>query len=779
MMTKARYPATAGACSIALLLSPTPAAAQDQSSPAPATLPAASKPAASAGGDAAAEIIVTARKVGENLQRTPVAVSAISGELLERQSLVQLEDLSNVVPNLQLTTSSASGTGALVYIRGVGSNSSSLYADSPVAVYVDGALLPHGAALSFDLPDLDHIEVLRGPQGTLFGRNTTGGAVNLFTSQPTEQASAKLMASYGTDNDINANAVLNSGEIAPGLRLKATYAHDQIDGFVNSPGVSKSESPGFRKTDAASGEIRWQPSSTFTATYRGDYGTVKQRYYAQFLEMSPLSTAYYGNSPNLGGAPLLVSPKYIGTEYLDPRLPPNHVTTYGHALTLDYDPSAAINIKSITAYRHFTQHLYPQFTGSAGLLGTVLNPANPANPVETVGPFINIGQPGRQSQWSEELQLSGKTGDFTYVIGGYYFSESIDDSLPSDITFILSPTSALQLHKRRTYHIDTQSYAGFGQLSYRPGALDDRLEVTGGVRYTSDNKTLHEVDTSSSAPTFLSQDLRNHWSDLSGAGSVSFQWTPLFMTYARVSNGYKAGGYNPGSLQPAYNPEHAVSYEAGFKSELLGRHVRFNVDLFDTEYNDLQVSQFNGVTGASEIINAAKARYRGGEAELHATFGRIAIDGSFGYVDPKFLHYFNVNASGAMVDVANQAKVPGVSKYTANIGGSYTFPETGIGKPSLRLDYAYRSSQYSYTLLSLVAYAQFFPIQALHELNGSIKLADIPLAVHGQYSIEVFGRNLLDNIRRIGVTDFGPSLGVVSGYYDRGRIVGVRLRAGL
>jgi iron complex outermembrane receptor protein len=768
---KGQYLASVSLCGLALIFSSAPVAAQD-------------RPASAAASDAAAttsmapgDIVVTARKVGENLQRTPVAISAISGEALQRQSLFQIEDLSNVVPNLQITTSSASGTGALVYIRGIGSTSSSLYADTPVAVYVDGVLLPHGAALSFDLPDLDHVEALRGPQGTLFGRNTTGGAVNLFTTRPTEKAGARMMISYGSSNYLNGHIVLNSGEIAPGLRVKATYAHDQIDGFVNAPGVSKSQSPGFRNADAASATIEWKPLSDFTATYRGDYSNAKQRYDAQFLQMAPTPTAYYSKSPTFGGAPLIVSPTFVGTEYLDPRLPPNDVTTYGHALTLDYTPSPLINIKSITAYRHFSQQLYPQFTGSAGLLGPVANPANPANPIEIVGPFINTGQPSTQHQWSQELQLSGKTGDLTYVIGGYYFSESIQDSLPSDVSFVLSPASALQLHKRRTYHIDTTSYAGFGQLSYRPAALDDRLEITGGIRYTEDHKTLHEVDTSSTAPLFLTQDLRNRWSSLSGLGSLSFQWTPGFMTYVRVSNGYKAGGYNPGSLQPAYNPEKAISYEAGFKSEFFQRHVRFNADIFDTEYDNLQVSQFNGATGASQIINAAKARYRGGEVELHAIFGGLAIDASLGYVDPKFLHYFNVNAAGMNVDVANLTKVPGVSRYTFNVGAGYTFSRTSIGTPSVRMDYAFRSTQFSYTLQSLVAYAQNYPVQALDEVNGSIALADIPLGGSRKFGLELFGRNLLDKIRRTGVVDFGTSLGAVSGYYDRGRTLGIRLKA--
>ncbi len=514
-----------------------------------------------------------------------------------------------------------------------------------------------------------------------------------------------------------------------------------------------------------------------TADYRFDASRVTQRGYAQFQYMAATPTAYYGNSPANGGAPLLVSPDYLGVEYLDPRLPPNMVESFGHALTLDYDLSDAANFKSITAYRHLVQHLFPQFTGSAGLLGPVLNPAVPGQPVEIVGPFINVGQYGYQHQFSEELQLSGKRDDFTYVVGAYYFNEEIDDSLPSDVTFVLSPVSALQIHKKRTYNIKIETVAAFGQASYKPAALDDKLELTVGVRYTRDDKKFFEFDTSSSPPSPLSQTLNNNWSNVSGVVSLSYQWTPTLMTYGRVSNGYKAGGYNPGSLQPAYNPEKAVSYELGMKSDWFEHRLRVNVDLFDTEYRDVQVSQFNGATGASQILNAAAARYRGGEIEAHAVVGSLLIDASIGYVDPQYLHYYNLNGLGQLVDVADQTKVAGISKVTANIGFGYSFPTTPIGDFSVRVDYAYRSAQDSYTLQSLVAYAQLLPAEKLQELNGSVTLANIPLGSGAaRFQVDLYGRNLLDINRRTSVVDFGTSLGVASGYYDRGRLVGIRLK---
>ncbi len=769
-MLKARW-LTGGA--LMAMLPAVPAAAQQ------AEVVATAEADAAAGEDLPDEIVVTARKFGESLQKTPVAVSAINGELLERQSIYRLEDLSNVVPNLQFTTSGASGTGTLVYMRGIGSNSASLYADSPIAVYVDGVLLPRGSALSFDLPDLARVEALRGPQGTLFGRNTTGGAINLYTTKPTEEAGAKVTASYGTDDYIVAKTVLNTGNLGgSNLRLKLTYAHDQIDGFAEAPGVKDSRAPGFRNTDGVSATLLWEASPDFTAEYRGDYATTMQRFYAQYLAVTPTPTAYYNRSPSLGGAPFLVSPDYIGTEYLDPRLVPNKVETQGHALTLDYALSESLSLKSITAIRELDQFLAPQFTGSAQLVGTVLNPLNPASPLEVVGPFINTGQPGKQDQFSQELQLSGTAGDLTFVAGAFYFDEDIDESLPSDVTFVLSPTTATQIHRRRTYYTGIKSYAGFGQASWRPGALDDKLEVALGIRYTEDHKELNERNTSSTGTPVVMQQLDNKWSKTSGAASLSYQWTPGFMTYVRASNGYKAGGYNPGSLQPAYNPESAISYEAGFKSTLFDRRVRFNVDLFTTTYKDLQVSQFNGANGASQIINAAKARYQGAEAELNVDLGAFKLNGSLGYVDPKYINYFNLGAGGVLIDVAPLAKVINVSKYTFNIGAEYTLEPTAFGTPSIRADYAYRSKQFPYTLASLAAFAPQFPIESYKELSGSIGLADIPLGGGGQtVGLELFGRNLTDRIRRYAVVDFGTALGVTSGFYERGRVIGVRLKA--
>ncbi len=469
----------------------------------------------------------------------------------------------------------------------------------------------------------------------------------------------------------------------------------------------------------------------------------------------------------------------MGLEYLDPRLPANQVETSGHELTLNYDFSEALDIKSITAYRTLNQNLYPQFMGSANLLGPVINPSNPAQPIEPVGPFVNLGEPGHQKQWSEELQASGKLGSFTYVVGFFYFYENIHETLPADITFVLSDTTALQLQKTRTYTDGVNSYAGYSQVSYRPELFDEKLEVTGGLRYTIDDKTLYEFDTSSEPPSPLEQNLKNTWSNLSGSGDVSYQWTPTLMSYGRISSAYKAGGYNPGSLQPAYAPEKATAYEVGLKSDWLDERLRANIALFDTEYNNLQIGQFNGVTGASEIVNAAAARYTGGEFELTALLGDyIQVNGSVGYVDPKFLHYYNVDGDGNLVDVASIAKVPSVSKVTAQIGVSYDFPHYSFGDIDLGVDYAYRSKENSYTLASQSPLAADLPIDPLTDLGAHITLSKTPASMNGvSLQMELFGRNLLNQHQRMAVTDFGTSLAIATGYYTQGATVGVKLSA--
>ncbi|MEI9991999.1 MAG: TonB-dependent receptor [Rhizomicrobium sp.] len=733
-----------------------------------------------AGGAQIEEVVVTARKVSEDIQRIPVAVTALTGAQLADQTIVRLEDLSNVVPNLILTPSSAAGTGALVYVRGVGSNSSSLYADSPVAVYVDGVLIPHGAGLSFDLPDVDHVEVLRGPQGTLFGRNTTGGAVNIYTTKPTEDFGGSQVISYGSYNQIISKTVLNTGEIGDtNLYAKATFGHDQRDGFANAPGFSRADWAGSRNTNSASFELLWNATDALSFDYRFDWSHAEQRPYAQFEFAAATPLAYYGNSPANGGAPFLVGTKYIGKEYLDPRLQANRVENTGNELTVDWNVSDAFNIKSISATRSLSQNLYPQFMGSAGLLGPVLNPANPANPIEPVGPFINVGEPGHQNQFSEELQVTGTLGDFSYVAGLYYFHEKIGEYLPADITFVLSPTSALQIHKSRRYTNNVDSQAAFGQVSYRPSYFDEKLEVTGGLRFTTDRKSMYEYDTTTSGPSPVSQYLRNSWSNRSALLSVSYQWTPELMTYGRVSNAYKAGGYNPGSLQPAYAPEQALSWEAGAKSQWLDNRLQVNLALYDTIYTNMQISQFNGVNGASQIVNAAKAHFQGGELEVVALLGdSVRLNGSLGYVDPEFVHYFNIDAMGHPVDVAAQALVSGVSHFTANIGAEYEFPHFSFASPRIRVDYAYRSAQNAYTLASLNPYSANLPIDVVRDLSAHLILSDIATGYSEvPLQVQVYGENLLDLHPRTGVVDFGTSLGIASGYYDIGRTVGVELSA--
>jgi iron complex outermembrane receptor protein len=720
---------------------------------------------------------VTARRRAERAETAPLPITAIGGKDIEQRVLTRLSALADLAPNLKITQGSGSANAPVVFIRGIGTLSTTLYTEPAVALYVDGVYTPRATSAAFDLPDLERVEVLRGPQGTLFGRNTTGGAIMLVTQAPTDEPSAKISVGYGRYDDKMLSVVLQTGAIGQSdWRLKIAANWRNRDGWVRTPGLSKSDWGGNEKdlglTTALAGSLgdleidnrfRYARNVSFTAW--------------QPIGGTPAAVTAYTNSAaaNPSGPPLVLSPKALDLSYRDPRVQGNAVIkSWGDTLTLTYPIAETAQLKSISNYAEIDQHLR-NYLGGSYILGTVLNPRDPAQRVEPISVHAAPTNPGKQKQFSQEVQVAGDLADFEYVLGLYYWWEKVNENVT---TVLNSPVGAawIRLDRSVTYEQTTRSYAAFGEVKWKPASLDEKLEVTLGGRYTKDKR---KIDTgivqTTTTTTTTNQTGKNDWGNFGYSGSISYRWVPGFMTYGRIASSFRAGGFNalaPGS--PGWDPEKAITYELGWKLTALNRHLRFDGNVFQIDYDNLQVNQFNSVTRTNFIVNAAKARYRGFELEGALLLGEhVQLDGNVGYVDPKYKEY-NQIVGGVVTNVGSTAHFAYLSKWSTHVGAQVKTSPMPMGVATFRVDYSTKSSARLAVIDSLAPTLQGFRTGTQKELSARVILSDIPAGDNVKLTAQLFGENLTNNRYYSFATDFGS---LATAIFNRPRTWGARLTA--
>lgn len=745
------------------------------------------------------EIVVTARRTEESLQSVPIAVSALSGDFLDDQNIVDAAAVSKFTPNVVIHLQPSSLSAASVYIRGIGNNNPAPSFDQAVGMYMDGVYIARAAGALFDLVDLERVEVLRGPQGTLFGRNTVGGAVQLVTRKPTDEMHAEAKAGYGRYNDWYVKARLDTGYIG-GSNIKAsiTGLHRERDGWTDNLNEPDSNDPGALKGDALMIGLEGD-FGALTANYTFDYSKRKgQPAFFQLTNASATNTAYFGNSAALGGDPLLVSPDRLkqvyGNGYIDPYGNPINgsvAESKGHVLTLAYEASDAITLKSISAYREFTQSNSLELDGQGNQLGVVVDFTSPTlTSIQPVSMFNGTNVKQDQWQFSQELQLLGSSGNVSYVLGGYYFKEKAAENLSQLITIPLPPAYltgfgldqdtvdtliaanpgldlvGFNLMPPRWARTKSESTALFGQLSWK---VTDQIELTGGLRYTHDKKGLIQGTAANARGTVSSN-------NLSWLVSASYHVNDDVMVYARATSGYRSGGFSAGTgaVTPPFKPEKATAYELGFKGDLLDNRLRLNIAAWYTDYSDMQIPQFNPSTGGvgTIVVNAGKATLKGIEVELMAVpLDGLTLDGSFGYTDPSYKEYDYFDpVTQTTINVADEVRFPQSPKYSLHLGGQYEAP---IGDMTLttRLDYSLRGTVFYYPLDRTAPYNYDVRSRPDKDLSGRIALSDIQVG-GGSLEIGIWGRNLTNQENIDFPIDFG-SLGFAGATFKQPRTYGV------
>jgi len=570
------------------------------------------------------EVTVTARKVRENLQDTPVAVTALSGDALEQRQIFQTDKLTQVVPNLQFGTNAplaGNNSSSQVFIRGIGQTDPTSTVDPGVGLYIDDVYVGTAVGARMGLRDIENIQVLRGPQGTLFGRNTIGGAVLMSTADPGDEFGGAVRGGVGSDKLFDGFLALNA-PLSDTLKARFTAGRRKQDGYVSRPdGIDLGDTNTYTLTS----KFVWKPTDKLEARWLADYSHADE--HGSPLVFASINTA--ATFPRVASADA-GCPGFNGTFATLPAVPnipddrcannfqdrgPFHnngtaplkstLEAWGSSINLTYEVTDALSLKSISAYRS------ARWAGNRDADNTPLTILNTIYDVDGW-------------QWSQELQAIYRREALTAVVGAYYFKQRSNDI----VTVELNPPPPGVQRDSDNNVVDNKSWAGFTQWTYSFG---ERLGATVGARYTQDDKGSYPDQFDFAAPTVKQVPLqwyRDTFSSFTPSASLNFRWNPQAMTYVSYAQGFKGGGWNShfnSVLTPAqqaalqeFKPEKAKTYELGAKLDLLGNTLRLNVAVFDSDYTDMQVT-YRGPAPAGVapfLTNAGKASIKGAEAEL-------------------------------------------------------------------------------------------------------------------------------------------------------------------
>ncbi len=725
-------------------------------------------------------IIVTARRREERLQDTPIAVTALTAEELELRQINSTTDLDKVAPNLQFHTYgtlTGNNSAAQVFIRGIGQTDATPAVDPGVGIYIDEVYMGRAVGGAMEFRDIASVQVLRGPQGTLFGRNTIGGAVLLTTNAPGEGAGSYVRATVGEDNLLEAFGAFDL-PINDAWAARIALGGRQRDGYVTR--VFDGRDLGDEAMYTGQLALRWDPSSALEITLRGDY-TEEEENGSPFVFQSMNEAAtFVGSASIAAGCPDIIDPfppPLLVGPLDDPRcgndaqaLGPftnggtysasSTLENYGTSLVARWDVNDLVTLKSITAGRRL------EWSGTRDADNTPLL-------------ILHTNYTSESDQFSQELQAVIDSDRVQGVVGLYYFDEESDDRV---IVPLGNPGTSYDTQR---VALDTEALAAFTEWTY---SFTDAFSATAGLRYTSETKglqgTLFNVAPATApeppAPTalcpfagppptqtgclFLTTDRHERdFSSTTASASVQYRFNQRVMTYLSWSEGFKSGGYNqrynaapPGNAPISFNEETAESFELGIKANP-NDMLRVNAAVFSTDYDDIQMTYRLGVVPL--LFNAGVASIDGAEVEFaFSPTTDFLIDGSVGYMDAKFDSITQPPPFGPVTPTATatlDSRLPFTPEWQAHVGMSYTFHPVGSWLLTPRVDVSYTDEQF-FDAGNSIEIAQ----------DESVTLLNASLALEtgdGRWRIAVIGNNLTDEQYAVAGTS---SLTTASGYAE-------------
>jgi iron complex outermembrane recepter protein len=664
------------------------------------------------------EVVVTAEKRETSLQKTPIAVSAMTSNDLERRGVDDIPDLvSGSVPSLRIVPSGGRTSNYIIGMRGiVPVDSAAIQRDPSVGIYLDGVYLGRSQGLGSDLFELERMEVLRGPQGTLFGRNAVGGALSLISKKPTGEFGYSVTLGLRNYDGVNGAIHLNLPEWK-GVSVKVDAMSADRDGTVENTLAGQADWNQYRRHGYRIG-VLWEPTDTLAVNYAYDESKDKSTGgYATILELLP-------GAPPL--APMFsVDGRRRNVTRAGVPLNPSIGKVDGHALNVAWDVTPNIQLRSITAYRTVLQ------TQSDNTAGAALA-------------FRPNGQFGRvtdsevdQEQFSQEFQAVGNVGRVAFALGAFYFDEDADDFVYTKTTNRFNATgtsSTINIvggpFPDRATDVHARSKALYGQATWTPEVLEGRLHLTGGLRYTEDDKR-GMLLLLRGAPTTIGFVFSSKRVD--PAVVVAYDFSDDVNAYVRWGTAYRSGGAN--SRAPAFTPfdeEEVESWEVGLKSQFWDRRARLNLAAYHSTYRDMQIDFFSplnlGLTVTSNGVRNAKIKGLEVDASVAPITG-LRFDASYSYTDPDV-----PNQPNPFSGLAERVVITQTPKHAATVSADYEFPELPLGVLSAHADMNYSSGFFS--VATDTTRSQSYAL-----VNARITLRRDQVA-GGRVSLSVWGKNL-------------------------------------
>jgi iron complex outermembrane receptor protein len=726
------------------------------------------------------EIVVTAQRREERLQDVPVAVTALSGEQLSQRNLSEVTDLNGLAPNLQVTTAAASHSNAQVGIRGSLEINGAITQDPTVGLYVDGVFVGKSTGSVFDMLDLERIEVLRGPQGTLYGRNTLAGAINFVTREPTGEFGGMASVSYGNYDYSLLQASVDLpkvGILSASLSGRVEKRDGWVDVVADPFGIFTGPPPvpyvDDRDSQAWRASLKFDFTEAFKAIYRFDLTDGDTNHV--YNQITSINEAFYGGF----GIPFALYVHPDRQDSFSTNIPTSdQVKVQGHSLTMTYDLTDALQLKSITGYRKMERDDVNDLDGS---------------PLSLAEATLDI----EYDAFSQELQALGSTERWNYVVGIYYSDDDGTTVNALDFFGLFGPFGTLS---DSLYGGGAETYAAYAQVDFN---WTEQLTLTAGIRYTNEEKNFFRYLHQLAAPgaeitasgwrdngfvpieTVLPAGVEpcskvgrdavcsdESFSDTTPTFTVSYKFSDDLMAYGRYAEGYKSGGFNGetnfmSEVQTPYKPVKQQTYELGLKSQFWDGRAQVNLAAFQNDSEDLQLSVFLGSGSVASVVrNAASATVRGFEIEalLQPVEGWL-FRLSYGYLDPEFDEFIdNVGPGGTPVNVADNRAFPHAPENMLNLSLDGLLWATDIGRLRALVEYNYvdENFYYPYAFVPEIPAVQQTASNTLVDsrgiVNAKLLMSDIPLG-GGELEISIWGRNLTDEEYEENVIDFGPTFG--------------------
>jgi len=730
--------------------------------------------------EALESVVVTARRRAENLQDTPIAITALSAAELERQQITSTTDLDKIAPNLQFHsygTLTGNNSAAQVFIRGIGQTDATAAVDPGVGIYIDDVYMGRAVGGAMEFRDIANVQILRGPQGTLFGRNTIGGAVLLATNGPGEDAGNTVRVGLGEDN---LHEVFGAFDLPLGERFAArlSLGGRERDGYVKR--VFDGKDLGDEKMYTGQLALRWKPTEELALTLRGDYTKEDENGSPFVFRAMNEGATFVGAASIAAGCPNILDPfppPLLVGPLADPRCgndaqalgPFENGGTYPASSTLEnrgvslvarWDVNDVFAVKSITADRRL------EWTGTRDADNTPLL-------------ILHTNYTSKSDQLSQELQALVDSERLDGVFGVYYFDEDSFDRL---LVPLGNPGTSYDTQR---VSMDATARAAFTEWTYK---ITAGFSATAGIRYTKETKGLQSVmfnvapatRVEPPAPTALcpfagppptqtnclfltTNRFEREFTATTKSASVQYRFNPAVMTYLSWSEGFKSGGFNqrynaapPGNAPISFNAETAESFELGVKLNPTDT-LRVNAAVFTTDYDDIQMTYRLGVVPL--LFNAGVASIDGAELEVEfVPTADFRLDASVGYLDAKFDEITPPPPFGPVTPTATatlSSHLPFTPQWQAHLGLAYTFHPASNWSLTPRVDASYTARQFFDAGNS----PEIAQDDAITLLNASIALA----SDDDKWRVVLSGNNLTDELYPVAGTS---SLTTASGYAE-------------